>query len=54
MEQDLLAKAGGLVEAYVVPLGWKLLGALAVWVVGSWVIRLLRAAFGRALAARQV
>lgn len=54
MEQDLLAKAGGLVQAYVVPLAWKLLGALAVWVVGSWVVRLLRAAFGRALEARQV
>ena len=54
MEQDLLAKATGLVQTYVVPLGWKLLGALAVWIIGSWIIKLLRAAFGRAMTARKL
>ena len=54
MQQELIARAGGLVQTYVVPLGWKLLGALAVWVVGSWVIKLLRAGLGRAMTARQV
>lgn len=54
MEQDLLAKAGGLLQTYVVPLGWKLLGALAVWLIGGWIIKLLRAAFGRAMSARHV
>src|SRR5262245_56042507 len=43
-----------LVNAYVVTLAWKVLGALAIWIVGGWVIRLLVAGFGRALAMRQV
>jgi small conductance mechanosensitive channel len=37
-----------ILNAYVVPLAWKLLGALALWVIGGWVIgalvRLTRAA----------
>jgi small conductance mechanosensitive channel len=54
MQQDLIAKAQGLVQAYIIPLGWKLLGALAVWIVGAWIIKLLRAGLGRAMTARQV
>ena len=54
MDQELIAKAGGLIQAYVVPLGWKLLGALAVWIVGGWIVKLLRAGLGRAMSARQV
>ncbi len=54
MEQDLVKQAGTLVQTYLVPLGWKLLGALAVWVVGGWIIRLLRVGLGRVLTTRQV
>jgi small conductance mechanosensitive channel len=43
-----------LINAYVVTLAWKALGALAIWIVGGWVIRLGVAGFGRALAMRQV
>jgi small conductance mechanosensitive channel len=52
--QDLSAQISAFVNAYIVPFGWKLLGALAVWVVGGWIVRILRAALGRFLAARHV
>ncbi len=54
MTQDLSAQVSTLVAAYLVPLGWKLLGALSVWIIGGWVVRLIRAAFGRFLNARHV
>jgi small conductance mechanosensitive channel len=54
MQNDVVSQAAVLFNTYVLPLGWKLLGAIAVWIVGSWVIRLLRAALGRTLLARKV
>lgn len=30
-----------LLDGYLLPLGWKLLGAVAIWIVGGWVIRLI-------------
>jgi small conductance mechanosensitive channel len=54
MSQELSSQVSSLISTYLLPLGWKLLGAIAVWVVGGWVIRLLRAAFGRFLSARHV
>jgi small conductance mechanosensitive channel len=41
-------------DGYVLPLGWKLLGALAVWVVGGWVIGLVGKGLGAAMARGQV
>jgi small conductance mechanosensitive channel len=54
MPQDLVTQAGELVNAYVIPFGWKLLGAIAVWIVGSWIVKFVGAAFGRMLVARNV
>lgn len=56
MPQDstVVAQLSALVVAYLVPLGWKLLGALAVWIIGGWGVRLVRAALGRFLSARHV
>jgi small conductance mechanosensitive channel len=54
MTQDYSSQLSALVQAYVVPFGWKLAGALAVWIVGGWVVRLVRAALGRFLGARKV
>jgi small conductance mechanosensitive channel len=39
---------------YIVPFGWKALGAIAIWVVGGWVIKLIRAALGRTLTKQHV
>jgi small conductance mechanosensitive channel len=51
---DLVGQANTFVNAYLVPFGWKLAGAVAVWILGVWVIKFLRAALGRTLLARKV
>src|SRR4051812_17548039 len=52
--QDLTPQIDSLVRAYLIPLGWKLLGAAAVWIVGGWVVRIIRAGFSRFMTARHV
>ena len=54
MTEDVASQLSTLVNTYLVPLGWKLLGAIAVWVIGGWIVRLVRAALGRFLVARHV
>jgi small conductance mechanosensitive channel len=54
MDGDLIDQANLFVNTYLIPFGWKLAGAVAVWVLGGWVIRFLRAALGRTLLARKV
>jgi small conductance mechanosensitive channel len=54
MANDLSTQLASFVSTYVIPLGWKLLGALAVWIFGGWAVRLVRLAFGRFLKTRQV
>jgi small conductance mechanosensitive channel len=52
--QDLSAQISTLISAYLIPFGWKLIGALAVWIVGGWIVRAVRAALGRYLVSRHV
>lgn len=40
------------ITLHVIPFGWTLLGAFAIWVGGSWTITLIRRALSHALAAR--
>ena len=54
MQDDLVSQANTFVNTFLVPFGWKLAGAAAVWIFGGWVIKLLRAALGRTLLARNV
>ena len=54
MQPDLVTQATSLVNTFVLPFVWKLLGAAAVWVVGGWVIKLLRAGLGRTMVARKM
>ncbi len=54
MTPELASKLDALFRSYVVPLAWHLLGAFAVWIVGGWVISLIRAGFNRALRIRRV
>lgn len=54
MNPELTSTVESLVNAYVLPLGWKLIGAIAVWILGGWVIRLIRAALGRVMDARHI
>ena len=30
---------GRLLNTYVIPLGWKVVGAVAIWIIGGFVIR---------------
>jgi small conductance mechanosensitive channel len=54
MQSGIVNQLGGYVNAYLIPFGWKILGAVAVWIAGSWVIKLLRAGVGRTMLARKV
>lgn len=51
---DLVSQANTFANTYLIPFGWKILGAIAVWVVGGWIARLAGAAFARGLARRNV
>jgi len=42
------------INAYIVPLGWKLIGAIVVWIIGGWVISLLIKALNKAMQRRNV
>ena len=52
--ESLVTEATHFANTYLIPFGWRILGAIAVWIVGSWVVRFIAAAFGRMLAARHV
>ena len=54
MNTDVAGQAANLFNTYVIPLGWKIAGAIAVWIVGGWVIRLVRAGIGRTLLSQKV
>jgi hypothetical protein len=54
MQGDLIEEANVFLNTHVIAFTWKILGAIAVWIVGGWVIKLLRAALGRTLLARKV
>jgi small conductance mechanosensitive channel len=53
METTATSQIDAFVRAYLVPFGWKLLGALAVWVIGSVFVRLIRNGSRRVMAARR-
>jgi small conductance mechanosensitive channel len=42
------------VNTYLVPLGWKLIGAIIVWIIGGWVISLVIKALNKAMQRRKV
>jgi len=54
MSTDYLHLITQAVQTYLLPLGWKVLGALAIWLGGSWAIKLMRVALGRTMLARKV
>lgn len=41
-------------NAYVLPFAWRILGALALWIVGGWIIRILVRLARNAMAVRHV
>ncbi|MBK8741326.1 MAG: mechanosensitive ion channel family protein [Betaproteobacteria bacterium] len=54
MNPPALDTVNQFLQAYVVPFGWRILGALALWIVGGWVIRILIRLAHNAMAVRHV
>lgn len=54
MNPEILTEAEQFLTLYVLPFGWKLAGAAAVWIIGSQVVRLLRVGIDKSLLARKV
>lgn len=52
--ESLVNEASQFANTFLIPFGWRILGAIGVWIVGSWIVRFIAAAFGRMLAARNV
>jgi small conductance mechanosensitive channel len=52
--ESLVNEASQFATTYLIPFGWRILGAIAVWIVGSWIVKFVAAAFGRMLTARKV
>lgn len=42
------------IDIYIVPLGWKLIGAIFIWIIGGWIINALGKALGRGFSKRKV
>lgn len=40
------------ITTHVIPFGWNLLGAVAIWIIGTWIISLLRTAISKTMTAR--
>ena len=51
---DIAFSLNTFLSSYVIPLAWKLVGALAMWVVGGWVIRLIGNLSSRGMARQKV
>lgn len=51
---DVNSTLSRILDSYVVPLGWKILGAVALWIVGGWVIGFVSSVLSRAMASHKV
>ena len=54
MDPELGAQLDGVIRVLLIPMGCRLSGALAIWLIGSWAIRLLQSALRRAMRIRRV
>jgi small conductance mechanosensitive channel len=54
VDPDLASQAEAFARAYLIPTAWKLLGAFALWIVGRWIVKLVRSALGRFLRLRHI
>lgn len=54
MTQDVNSVLSRILEGYLLPLGWKLGGAIALWIAGGWAVRLVSRLLDRAMARQKV
>src|SRR4030095_6912135 len=52
-QSQLAAQVESLARLYLIPTAWKLLGAVVLWMIGSWIIKLVRTTLSRFLQLRQ-
>jgi small conductance mechanosensitive channel len=54
MTQDVSSTLSRILEGYILPLGWRVLGAIALWIVGGWLIGLVSRLLGGTLTRQKV
>lgn len=54
MDSAVTSQVDTFVRAYLLPFGWKLLGAAAVWLIGAAIVRVIRTAVRRVMAVRRL
>jgi small conductance mechanosensitive channel len=53
VDPEFASQVEAFIRVYLIPTAWKLLGAIALWIAGRWVIKLVRTAVGSFLKLRQ-
>ncbi|HOW53642.1 MAG TPA: mechanosensitive ion channel family protein [Syntrophorhabdaceae bacterium] len=51
---DAMTSFDRFMAVYLIPVGWKVLGAIVLWIVGSWVIRIIGNLSGRGMRAQKL
>jgi small conductance mechanosensitive channel len=54
MPYDITSQVDGVTRLYIVPIAWKLAGALAIWIAGRVAIRIIRTALRRTMRTRHL
>jgi small conductance mechanosensitive channel len=54
MTQDVSSTLSRILEGYLLPLGWKIAGAVALWIVGGWLIAFVGKLLTRGMARQNV
>ena len=54
MSQDITSQAEGFARLYLIPMGWKVLGGVAIWLVGHYAIRFFRTGLRRTMRVRRI
>ena len=51
---DALTSLDRFMAVYLIPVGWKVLGAIVLWIVGSWLIKIIGNLSGRGMRAHKL
>ena len=54
VDQGLTAQLDSVARLYLIPMLWKIAGAVLIWLAGSWAIKMLRAALRRFMRIRRL
>jgi small conductance mechanosensitive channel len=54
LDQGITAQLDSVAKLYLIPMVWKIAGALLIWLAGSWAIKVVRAALRRFMRLRRL